>query len=98
MSHVQTLKMSEDVLGVRYSPDQRLLAVALLDCTVKVFFSDTLKVRDRKWQSRPPNVMFDVSSSPLQFFLSLYGHKLPVLSLDISSVSRLTPPTQMILT
>ena len=37
--------MSEDVLGVRYSPDQRLLAVALLDCTVKIFFADTLKVR-----------------------------------------------------
>ena len=33
----------------------RLLAVALLDCTVKVFFLDSLK-----------------------FFLSLYGHKLPV--------------------
>lgn len=28
-----------------FSPDQRLLAVALLDNTVKVFFVDTLKVR-----------------------------------------------------
>lgn len=36
--------MSEDVLAVKYSPDHRLLAVALLDCTVKVFFADTLKV------------------------------------------------------
>ena len=45
VSHIRTLKMSEDVLGVRYSPDQRLLAVALLDCTVKIFFADTLKVR-----------------------------------------------------
>ena len=45
LSHVRTLKMSEDVLVVKYTPDQRLLAVALLDCTVKVFFSDTLKVR-----------------------------------------------------
>ena len=27
-----------------FSPDQRLLAVSLLDSTVKVFFSDTLKV------------------------------------------------------
>ena len=26
------------------SPNQRLLAVSLLDCTVKVFFADTLKV------------------------------------------------------
>ena len=47
--------MSEDVLGVRYSPDQRLLAVALLDCTVKIFFADTLKVRkggERKERGR----------------------------------------------
>ena len=44
LAHVKTLKMSEDVLGVQYSPDGRLLAVALLDYTVKVFFADTLKV------------------------------------------------------
>ncbi|CAE6432991.1 unnamed protein product [Rhizoctonia solani] len=64
--HVRTLKMSEDVLSVRYSPNSKLLAVALLDSTVKVFFQDSLK-----------------------FFLSLYGHKLPVLGMDISSDSKL---------
>ena len=46
LSHTQTLKMSEDVLCVRYSPDQRLLAVGLLDSTAKVFFADSLKVRE----------------------------------------------------
>ncbi|KAJ8314591.1 hypothetical protein KUTeg_006741 [Tegillarca granosa] len=66
LEHVKTLKMDEDVLCVKYSPDQRLLAVALLDNTVKVFFADTLK-----------------------FFLSLYGHKLPVLCMDISTDSSL---------
>ncbi|KAF9482498.1 WD-repeat-containing protein [Pholiota conissans] len=64
--HVRTLKMSDDVLAVRYSPNNKLLAVALLDSTVKVFYQDTLK-----------------------FFLSLYGHKLPVLSMDISNDSKL---------
>ena len=44
VAHVKTLKMSEDVLAVQYSPDQKLLAVALLDSTVKVFFADSLKV------------------------------------------------------
>lgn len=63
--HVRTLQLTEDVLAVRYSPDARLVAVALLDMTVKVFFDDTLK-----------------------FYLSLYGHKLPVTTLDISSDSR----------
>ena len=63
---MRTLKMTDDVLGVRYSPNGKLLAVALLDSTVKVFYQDTLK-----------------------FFLSLYGHKLPVLAMDISGDSKL---------
>ncbi|KAG9317569.1 WD40-repeat-containing domain protein [Chiua virens] len=64
--HARTLKMSDDVLSVRYSPNGKLLAVSLLDSTVKIFFQDTLK-----------------------FFLSLYGHKLPVLAMDISDDSKL---------
>lgn len=66
VKHTRTLQLDEDVLCVRYSPNQRLLAVSLLDCTVKIFYTDTLK-----------------------FFLSLYGHKLPVLCLDISHDSAL---------
>jgi U3 small nucleolar RNA-associated protein 12 len=38
------LKLDDDVLCVRISPNSRLVAVALLDSTVKVFFMDTLKV------------------------------------------------------
>ncbi|KAH9077372.1 WD-repeat-containing protein [Lactarius deliciosus] len=64
--HTRTLKMTDDILSVRFSPNGKLLAVALLDSTVKVFYQDTLK-----------------------FFLSLYGHKLPVLSMDISHDSKL---------
>lgn len=62
----ESLEQAEDCLFVRHSWDGRLLAVALLDSTVRVLFVDTHK-----------------------FFLSLYGHKLPVLSLDISSDSQL---------
>ncbi|KAL4741007.1 hypothetical protein BDV11DRAFT_183996 [Aspergillus similis] len=64
--HTRTLKVSDDILSVRFSPDARLLAVALLDNTVKVFFNDSLKL-----------------------FLNLYGHKLPVLNMDISWDSKL---------
>jgi U3 small nucleolar RNA-associated protein 12 len=66
LAHTRTLKVSDDILSVRYSPDSRMLAVALLDNTVKVFFVDSLKL-----------------------FLNLYGHKLPVLSMDISFDSKL---------
>ena len=64
LDHVKTLHMDEDVLCVRFSPDHRLVAVSLLDSTVKIFFVDTLK-----------------------HFLTLYGHKFPVLCMDISSDS-----------
>jgi len=63
--HSRTLQMSDDVMCVRFShsvdKEKRLLFVASLDSTIKVFFDDSLK-----------------------FFLSLYGHKLPVLAFDSS--------------
>ncbi|KAJ5816238.1 Small-subunit processome Utp12 [Penicillium robsamsonii] len=66
LAHTRTLKVNDDILNLRFSPDSRLLAVSLLDNTVKVFFVDSLKL-----------------------FLNLYGHKLPVLSMDISYDSKL---------
>ncbi|KAL3231055.1 U3 small nucleolar RNA-associated protein 12 [Nakaseomyces bracarensis] len=65
-AHDTTLELSDDILSVVISPDDRYLAVSLLDNTVKVFFLDSMK-----------------------FYLSLYGHKLPVLSMDISYDSKL---------
>lgn len=62
----RALKVSDDILSLRFSPDGKLLAVALLDSTVKVFFTDSLKL-----------------------YLNLYGHKLPVLNMDISYDSKL---------
>lgn len=64
--HDTTLELNDDILAVRISPEDKFLAVSLLDNTVKVFFMDSMK-----------------------FFLSLYGHKLPVLSIDISFDSKL---------
>lgn len=44
MKQTRVLQLDEDVLCVRYSPNQKFLAAALLDCTVKIFYTDTLKV------------------------------------------------------
>lgn len=64
------LKMTHDVLCVKYSPtksqDKLLIAIGVMDSTIKVFYDDSLK-----------------------FFLSLYGHKLPVMCLDISYDSKI---------
>lgn len=43
--HTRTLRLEENVLCVRVSANNRLLAVALLDSTVQIFFVDTLKVK-----------------------------------------------------
>jgi U3 small nucleolar RNA-associated protein 12 len=66
VTHARTLKVADDILCIRFSPNSKLLAVATLDNTVKIFFVDSLKM-----------------------FLNLYGHKLPVLSMDISYDSKL---------
>lgn len=59
------LLMPSDVLSLRYnsnkSNQQLLVAVGLLDNSVRLFYDDSLKL-----------------------FLTLYGHKLPVMCLDIS--------------
>jgi U3 small nucleolar RNA-associated protein 12 len=64
--HARTLKVGEEVLCVKYSTardsTKLLVAVALVDATVKIFFDDSLK-----------------------FSLSLYGHKLPVMAMDVSA-------------
>jgi U3 small nucleolar RNA-associated protein 12 len=65
MTLTRQLQLPRDVLCLAYSPTKQvsklLVAVGLLDGTIKLLYDDSLK-----------------------FFLSLYGHKLPVLCLDIS--------------
>lgn len=60
--HTRTLKMDDQVTCVTYSPDQRLLAVALLDNTVKVFFVDTLKLFHTLYGGSSPVLCMDIST------------------------------------
>ncbi|KAF4124158.1 U3 small nucleolar RNA-associated protein 12 [Geosmithia morbida] len=55
------LKVSDDILSLRFSPDSRLLAVALLDNTVKVFFVDTLKLFLNLYGHKLPVLSMDIS-------------------------------------
>jgi len=64
--HTRTLTMTDEVLSVAMTANGKLVCVAMLDSTVKVFYEDSLK-----------------------FFLSLYGHKLPVLAMDAADDSTL---------
>ncbi|KAK1236731.1 beta transducin [Marasmius sp. AFHP31] len=60
--HYRTLKMTDDVLSVRYSPNSKFLAVALLDSTVKVFYQDTLKFFLSLYGHKLPVLSMDISS------------------------------------
>ncbi|GMT12964.1 hypothetical protein PFISCL1PPCAC_4261, partial [Pristionchus fissidentatus] len=62
----RVLTVPDEALCVAMSPDGKFLLVGLLNSTVSVYFSDTLK-----------------------FFLSLYGHSLPVTSVTVSPDSKL---------
>ncbi|KAJ9150582.1 WD40 repeat-like protein [Coniochaeta hoffmannii] len=55
------LKVADDILSLRFSPDARLLAVALLDNTVKVFFVDTLKLYLNLYGHKLPVLSMSIS-------------------------------------
>ncbi|KAM6479750.1 WD40 repeat-like protein [Trichoderma sp. SZMC 28011] len=57
----RTLKVSDDILSLRFSPDARLLAVSLLDSTVKVFFVDSLKLYLNLYGHKLPVLSMDIS-------------------------------------
>lgn len=57
--HTRTLQLDEAVLCVRISPNSKLIAVALLDSTVKLFFLDTLKVS--YWSFQSNFILFKIS-------------------------------------
>ncbi|KAA1466214.1 WD-repeat-containing protein [Dentipellis sp. KUC8613] len=60
--HNRTLKMTDDVLSVKFSPNGKLLAVALLDSTVKIFYEDTLKFFLSLYGHKLPVLSLDMSS------------------------------------
>ncbi|OQV14099.1 WD repeat-containing protein 3 [Hypsibius exemplaris] len=57
----KTVKMDDSVASVRLSPDQKLLAVALLDNTVKVMMADSLKFRHSLYGHALPVTCMDIS-------------------------------------
>ncbi|KAK2195257.1 bifunctional WD40 repeat/WD40-YVTN repeat-like-containing domain superfamily/WD40-repeat-containing domain superfamily [Babesia duncani] len=58
----QCIQVSDEPVDIAYSPDGRILAVALRDSTIQTLHADSLKL-----------------------FLTLYGHKLPITCLSITT-------------
>ncbi|CAG9971147.1 unnamed protein product [Clonostachys byssicola] len=57
----RVLKVSDDILSLKFSPDAKMLAVALLDNTVKVFFVDSLKLYLNLYGHKLPVLSMDIS-------------------------------------
>ncbi|KAL6649230.1 hypothetical protein ACP70R_013454 [Stipagrostis hirtigluma subsp. patula] len=62
VANVRTLQMTEDVLAVSVSPNGKFIAVALLDCVVKVYHMDTLKFSLSLYGHKLPVLCMDISS------------------------------------
>ena len=58
----EKIETTDEVMGIKFTPDGKFFVFSLLDQTLKVCYVDSIKL-----------------------LLNLYGHKLPVLSFDISS-------------
>lgn len=57
----RTMKVADDILSLKFSPDGKLLAVSLLDNTVKVFFVDSLKLYLNLYGHKLPVLSMDIS-------------------------------------
>ncbi|KAJ4343338.1 beta transducin [Didymella glomerata] len=62
LTQSRILKLNDDVLSLQFSPDSRLLAVATLDNTVKVFFVDSLKLFLNLYGHKLPVLNMSISS------------------------------------
>jgi U3 small nucleolar RNA-associated protein 12 len=62
LSHTRTLKLSDEVLSICFSPDAKVIAVSTLDNTVKVFFNDSLKLFLNLYGHKLPVISISISS------------------------------------
>ncbi|XP_048834669.1 WD repeat-containing protein 3 isoform X2 [Brienomyrus brachyistius] len=88
VKHTRTLQLDEDVLCVRYTPDQRLLAVSLLDCTVKVFYTDTLKFSLSLYGHKLPVLCMDISHDSTLIATGSADRNVKIWGLDFGDCHR----------
>ncbi|KAF1992585.1 WD40 repeat-like protein [Aulographum hederae CBS 113979] len=60
--HTRTLKVTDDILCLRFTPDGRLISISTLDNTVKVFFVDSLKLFLNLYGHKLPVLSISISS------------------------------------
>lgn len=84
----KTLKLDDDALCVKISPNGRLIAVALLDTTVKVFFMDTLKLFLNMYGHKQPVLSMDISFDNRLIVTGSADRHLKIWGLDFGDCHR----------
>lgn len=60
--HTRTLKTTDDILALQFSPDEKYLALSTLDTTVKIFHTDTLNPYLTLYGHKLPVLSLSISS------------------------------------
>lgn len=88
LAHTRTLQLEEDVLCVKFSPDHRLIAVSLLDSTVKIFFVDTLKFFLSLYGHKFPVLCMDISYDSSTIITGGADRNIKIWGLDFGDCHR----------
>ncbi|RNA37212.1 WD repeat-containing 3, partial [Brachionus plicatilis] len=86
--HQKTLKLDDDVLCIKISPNGKLIAVALLDTTVKVFFMDSLKLFLNLYGHKQPVLSMDISFDNRLIVTGSADRHLKIWGLDFGDCHR----------
>ena len=88
LTNTRTLKLNDDILSVRFSPDSRFLAVSTLDTTVKVFFLDSLKPYLTLYGHKLPVLSIDISYDSKLVVTSSADKNIRIWGLDFGDCHR----------
>jgi U3 small nucleolar RNA-associated protein 12 len=88
--HTRTLQMSDDVVAVRYShlSSKRMVFVSTLDCTIKVFFDDSLKLFLSLYGHKLPALAVDASDDDVLLASSGADKTIKIWGLDFGDTHR----------
>ena len=78
----RVLEVADEILSLRFSPDAKLLAVSLMDSTVKVFFVDSLKLYLNLYGHKSPVVSMDISYDSKLIVTSAADKNIRIWGLD----------------
>lgn len=90
--HTRTLQMADDVVAVRYSnsldSSKRLVFVSTLDCTIKVFFDDSLKLFLSLYGHKLPALAIDGSDDDVLLASAGADKTIKIWGLDFGDTHR----------